>query len=369
LVSKLLDSYLIKPKDIISIVPESEMEIKDILKNKSKVIKEITQDIEVVIHKLSTQLLEKYESKYIQDIEHQKHRISELLEQSFEKINNSNDDLLKHELSRQMSKIKETNFSISMVEGIVFVYNDAIYKMTGNFSPINQIVGKARKIPMILEEEKIMIENNGCTRKVVLIPGAFKPPHKGHLALLQTTLKRVGDMGAMDKIVVLISPLSRLLPNRKGQITFEQSEQLWKLYLDSVGLTSQVEIMEATQNSPIGTIYDFIGSKSPFCQPGDCVFIGMCEKDEDLHSLTKDNLALYGDKRINVNIIVSKPLSEETGPLSSTGMREAIANNDMQSLAKYLPNTMADSADKVFALVFKNKGLDETKLKKAKKEH
>ena len=44
-------------------------------------------------------------------------------------------------LQKQLKKLKNVNNISSSIEGLVFTYNGNTYKLTGNFAPINQILG------------------------------------------------------------------------------------------------------------------------------------------------------------------------------------------------------------------------------------
>jgi len=80
----------------------------------------------------------------------------------------------------------------------VFEYDGQLYKFTGNFAPVNQILGLFRfgrggvKIPRVDEAK-------GATETVAIVPGAFKPPHRGHLDMV----KHYADNA--DRVVVMVS--------------------------------------------------------------------------------------------------------------------------------------------------------------------
>ena len=58
-------------------------------------------------------------------------------------------------LAKQLKKIKHLDNITSVAEGFVFEYDGQLYKFTGNFAPVNQILGLFRfgrrgvKIPKV----------------------------------------------------------------------------------------------------------------------------------------------------------------------------------------------------------------------------
>ena len=119
--------------------------------------------------------------------------------------------------------------------------------------------------------------NKGMTYAVV--PGAFKPPHMGHLKMVQQYVKNP----EVDEVIVLISsPMrnQRTLPD--GTIVSpEHSMKAWQLLLDSVGLGEpEVKVMVSGEPSPITATFDFIGHDGPL-QKGDEVILGASDKKDD----------------------------------------------------------------------------------------
>lgn len=79
-----------------------------------------------------------------------------------------------------------------------------------------------------------------------LYGGGFKPPHKGHYEVLKKLL------GKVDKAIVFIgSGLREGIP-----INQDQSEEIWKIYIDASGWGNRVELRKV--QSPISAIYKLI---------------------------------------------------------------------------------------------------------------
>jgi phosphopantetheine adenylyltransferase len=116
-------------------------------------------------------------------------------------------------------------------------------KITGNFiingqnSPFNQVLG----------EEQIIGED----QTIAIVPGAFKPPHRGHLHMVEEYSKRANN------VVVLISaPLKNNRSITGGQeITAEHSKRIWEMLITEL---DNVDIQVSPKASPINAAYDFV---------------------------------------------------------------------------------------------------------------
>ena len=90
------------------------------------------------------------------------------------------------------------------VEGLVFDYNGKTYKFTGNFAPINQIMGLGRysrgeeEKPTMGEseidvDETLYEEEQDIKQVVVIYPGRFQPMGRHHLATFKSLQTMFGD--------------------------------------------------------------------------------------------------------------------------------------------------------------------------------
>jgi cytidyltransferase-like protein len=131
-----------------------------------------------------------------------------------------------------------------------------------------------------LENEEVDIEFDdenadpvGASKVIALVPGAFKPPHKGHLAMVEEYANEA------DEVVVLIS--RPVHSNRKlstgREITAEDSQRVWELM---TGHLSNVDVQISDHASPITATYDFIGSDGPL-ERGTEVILGVSTKGGD----------------------------------------------------------------------------------------
>ena len=115
---------------------------------------------------------------------------------------------------------------------------------------------------------------------IAFVPGAFKPPHLGHLKMVQQYANRHD----VDRVIILISS-----PKKKNRmlddgtiIKATQAEDVWKLLLVSAGLADnpKVDLRISKEPSPIGATLQYIGKEGPL-QPGDKVILGASDKPDD----------------------------------------------------------------------------------------
>ena len=241
-----------------------------------------------------------------------------------------------------MSKLKDVEGVSTAAEGFVFDYDDVTYKFTGNFAPMNQLLGLFKygrgNVPPMqkLDEEEGEVQIN---RTVAIVPGGFKPPHKGHLAMVMHYAAR------SDVVYIFISPLPRGAAGDEAEVTFSQSKQIWNLYLETAGL-SNVKVIDrpSANNSPVQATYEFTENKKdePFlAQVGDRILLGASEKEDsgvpDWHRFKNADRyvragAIIGDVEANAS-------PSFFGDLSGTDFRRTLHRGDIEDLTtRFIPN-------------------------------
>ncbi len=143
-------------------------------------------------------------------------------------------------------------------------------KITGNFivngqySPFNQILG----------EEQIIGED----QTIAIVPGAFKPPHRGHLHMIEEYSSRA------NKVIVMISaPLKNNRSISGGQeITAEHSKKIWEILAKDL---DNVDIQISPKASPINAAYDFITSGTH--NPSTSFIVGSSRKGNDYQKVSE----------------------------------------------------------------------------------
>ena len=183
---------------------------------------------------------------------------------------------------------------------------------------------------IILTEKWMRYLREGPQQKrVIIIPGGFKPPHKGHVMMINHYLKNYPDA----EIVVYSGSKTR----KGGDMEFgkDVALQIFDLYKDAGAFTDPSRLrfnFDLTQREKKGG-----GSwESPFrdaielAEKGDVgVGLGYSEKD-----------AAYGERFAKAggeNAFDPGP-GPSFGRMSATDFRNAIANNNAEEIAKFLPH-------------------------------
>ena len=216
-------------------------------------------------------------------------------------------------------------------------------KITGEF-----IIGgtasdfqKASGAPVIMKEQEededpvvdIEFEDDPMQGETVaIVPGAFKPPHMGHVNMVEQYAE------VADRVIILISAPTknaRKLPNGK-EITADHSRQIWNLF---VGTNPKVEVYESSHASPINAAYEISGKAGQRekvaekmgmdpISAGDTIILGASNKGGDATRWTGaeryvgDDLNLISPMESAV-----EPLMRSNGePFSATDMRNFLGD-------------------------------------------
>ena len=161
-------------------------------------------------------------------------------------------------------------------------------------------------------------------RTLAIVPGAFKPPHLGHLSMVKQYSKMA------DEVVVLISSPIKASRGIGGKpITAKQSEQIWKLFLDADPGLSNVRVKISKVPSPITATYEEIGEDGPL-EPGTRLILGASKKGGDFKrwkaaaKYVKDGVELLPPEETAV-VPANRPSGE---PYSATDARKMLEQGD-----------------------------------------
>ena len=147
--------------------------------------------------------------------------------------------------------------------------------------------------------------------RVALYPGAFKPPHKGHVA---TALR--AKEGDIDRVIIFMSTKER------DGVSVEEAQQVWDLYKQNNPELEKVEIVQTPV--PVKAVYDYA-------------------KDNPSHDIR----AVFGkgeqerfqsllDKEKYPHVEVFDAGME--GTYSATDLRKAIRDNDLEAVNEFVPD-------------------------------
>ena len=176
-------------------------------------------------------------------------------------------------------------------------------------------------------------------KTIAVVPGAFKPPHKGHLDMVR---KYADDA---DEVIVIISKPTkngRYLPNGR-EITSKDSLNIWNILVSDL---PNVDVIESkTHASPINAAYEYVGKDGPL-NIGDTVILGASTKDNDWKRWTgaekyvKDGVELIPPEQSAV-VPTERP---DGTPYSATDFRNALGNpENTAEIAEFVGEVNVDN--------------------------
>ena len=138
---------------------------------------------------------------------------------------------------------------------------------------------------------------------VAILPGGFKPPHKGHFE----ALKHIINENQASAAIVYIGK-----PDRDG-ITADQSKQIWDIYANYINVPVTAIISEVT---PVKSVYEYADENKNIP-----LFVGAGEEDMKRYAWfekNKDDFPL-------VNLV---PIPPQFGRISGTETRKNLSDTN-----------------------------------------
>ena len=310
-------------------------ELVDIVNSKNVILRQAIQPIENIVHDFSVEVLKGLESVFVVDTDKEIARQRDELAKAVNQITEIGPENPKamEVLQVNLNKIKDMKNLNTPLEGIVFDYDGHTYKFTGNFAPLNQILGlfkygiDSKKLTKeSLNNPTVITEKEG--KRIALIPGGFKPPHAGHFQLA----KFFSDKSDVDEVIIVVSTKSR------PPVNVNMSVKLWDLYTKDF---PKISARPGTTPSPVGDVYELIADNSVF-KEGDVALLGKSEKDADDQRF--DRAQSYAERKnpgVKVESVVT-PLF--AGGVSGTMMRQflSLGEEGKKEFKKNLPKHLSD---------------------------
>mgnify|MGYP003627782460 CR=1 FL=1 len=211
-------------------------------------------------------------------------------------------------------------------------------KLTGDFIYTGATGAVSQQ--MNLDKEAAQIEPT-VERKIAVFPGAFKPPHRGHMNVVEALLQN-----GVDQVVVLISKLDRKTPAGKP-VDRAVSERIWQIYIDSKGVGDRVSIGDSPYNTPVKAAYEVLKGNVPDLvpQPGDMIIPAASDKpgkggNPDYTRFLKFHEGIEGmiDGVIPANIMEWYYEAPPEAPMSASAFRAALDTG--KGLEAFLPTNV-----------------------------
>ena len=200
---------------------------------------------------------------------------------------------------------------------------------------------------------------------IALVPGAFKPPHRGHADMVRRYATGDGVQKADRTIILISNPegAKRTLPHDGSEVSAEHSERIWEtVFSDVTSLPGvEVRVADSEMRSPISIAYEYISETTPLdIRAGDNVILGASRKDRDYERW--NGAAAWKKKKRGINVLAGEeyavPASERSDnkPFSASDSRQLISNlttnpedmESLRSLTEYIPQ---DKIDELFNIL------------------
>lgn len=256
--------------------------------------------------------------------------------------------------TKTLMQLDKFNREILGTEGIVFTYNNKLYKLTSTFGPLNQLLGLFYKVSLnknqteTIEEtttevnenridniQSVAHEFNPNYHYVVYIPGSFKPPHTGHINLIKAYANKNFGIDTTLKVIVSAPKKVKRLLSTGQEITAEAAADALHFILDKVGLRD-IEIF-IDQNPVKRLMTDIIEHADKFKKTA--IIIGMSDKDNinKYNNIINTAIQYMFDNDIN-----QKPGEQTVFVDPSITMVDAIKINDKNVNATDLRLVLSD---------------------------
>ena len=152
---------------------------------------------------------------------------------------------------------------------------------------------------------------------VAILPGGFKPPHKGHYE----ALKHIIDLYDATKAVIFIGNKER------DGITADQSKNIWTLYGETLdGIDVEVYISDVT---PVKSVYEYADENKD-----KQIYVGAGINDMRRYDYFNKNKDVYS----HVTVV---QIPDKFGRISGTATREKLQNNTEDAF-DFIPDQALD---------------------------
>ncbi|MBT7338889.1 MAG: hypothetical protein HN802_04265 [Candidatus Jacksonbacteria bacterium] len=189
---------------------------------------------------------------------------------------------------------------------------------------------------------------------IALVPGAFKPPHRGHADMVRRYATGDGVPKADRTIILISNPegAKRTLPHDGSEVSAEHSERIWEtVFSDVTNLPGvEVRVADSEMRSPVSIAYEYISETSPLdIKAGDSVILGASRKDRDF--MRWKGASEYKKKKRGVNVLAGEEYAvvpserSDNKPFSASDSRQLVSNlvnnpddaESLRQLAEYIP--------------------------------
>jgi nicotinic acid mononucleotide adenylyltransferase len=326
LIKRLMKAEGVSSKDVYEVLnknnsPHLIEKARNIINSERKILKEAILPLDEIITEFGSGVLKEFKSSHIKDEAVEIARLKTKLQEIFDIVGSSGNPEAQNFLNSQFKRIKDINNINSACEGFVFKYDGNVYKMTGMFSPLNQILGMMKFSRGNVPPLKTLLAMNE-NKTVVLSWGRFNPPTIGH----EVVFKFGSDLAKQNKADFFIVP-TKTVDKEKNPLTLQEKitylNKIFPEYTNNLINSSQINtIIEAAKyfsNKGYKNLKLVVGS----------------DRKEQFEILNKYNNKDYTFNSIEI-VSAGERLDEGEGvaSMSASKMREAAVEGNIDAFMK-----------------------------------
>jgi nicotinic acid mononucleotide adenylyltransferase len=302
--------------------PHLVEKVKNIIKLEKKLLKEAILPIEQIIIEFEAGILKEFNSLSIKDNVKEINRLKTKLQEIFDIVGSSGNAEAQSFLNNQFKRIKDINNINSACEGIVFKYNNNIYKMTGMFAPLNQILGMMKFQRGSMPPLKTLLSMNE-NKTVVISWGRFNPPTIGH----EVVFKFASDLAKQNKAEFFIIP-TKTIDKEKNPLTLQEKIS----YLNKIFPEYNNNLINSSQINTIIEAAKYFSNKG---YKNFKLVVGSDRKEQFEEILNKYNNKDYNFNSIEI-LSAGERLDEGEGAasMSASKMRAAAVEGNIDAFMK-----------------------------------
>lgn len=181
-------------------------------------------------------------------------------------------------------------------------------------------------------------------KRIGLVPGSFKPYHKGHDELVRIASEE------NDEVLLFVSLSDRI---KKGEFPIhgEAMRRVWDTYLRDAVETSypNVKVIYVESGTPVSMVYDEIGKAD--AGASEDVYQIYSDTD-DIRKYSAVSLKKYAPGLVARQKIKLRGVGRgETVDISGTEMRELLADGEAEAFIKMLPTIARKHGREIYNLL------------------
>ncbi len=160
--------------------------------------------------------------------------------------------------------------------------------------------------------------------------GGFKPPHKGHLAVVEEYL----SMPDVLSVYVVYGQKPRSSKDRKVRLNAGHTKSIWDLFISTLDDPTRVKLVQADGN----TLVEAANLAWSPELAGSTITAGYGAKEPEYGSRFVNVVrSMQSDRGIPLATPVMVPTSSNEPSISSTMIRDALSTNDVSYLEGVVP--------------------------------